>query len=49
MGQNLNGHLFCLVPQGTALSPLLFSLYINDIMAGIESEISLFADDCLLP
>ena len=35
------------VPQGTVLGPLLFSLYINDIMVGIESEIRLFADDCV--
>ena len=35
------------VPQGTVLGPLLFSLHINDIMADIESEIRLFADDCV--
>ena len=35
------------VPQGTVLGPLLFSLHINDIMVGIESEIRLFADDCV--
>ena len=35
------------VPQGTVLGPLLFSLYINDITADIESEIRLFADDCI--
>ena len=34
------------VPQGTVLGPLLFSLYINDI-SDIESEIRLFADDCV--
>ena len=33
--------------QGTVLGPLLFSLYINDISADIESEIRLFADDCV--
>ena len=35
------------VPQGTVLSHLLFSLYINDIFTGIEFEIRLFADDCV--
>ena len=35
------------VPQGTVLGPLLFSLHINDIMSNIESEIRLFADDCV--
>ena len=35
------------VPQGTVLGPLLFSFHINDITADIESEISLFADDCV--
>ena len=38
------------VPQGTVLGPLLFSLfslYINDISGDIESEIRLFADDCV--
>ena len=35
------------VPQGTVLGPLLFFLYINNISADIESEIRLFADDCV--
>ena len=35
------------VPQSIVLGPLLFSLYINDISSNIESEIRLFADDCV--
>ena len=35
------------VPQGTALGPLLFSLYINDITESIDSELRLFADNCV--
>ena len=35
------------VPQSTVLRPHLFSLYINDITVRIESEIRLFADDCI--
>ena len=35
------------VPQGTFLGPLSFFLGINDITASIESEIRLFADDCV--
>ena len=35
------------VPQGTVLGPLLFCMYINDILSDIESEIRLFVDDCV--
>ena len=35
------------VPKGAVLDPLLFSLYIYDITSDIESEIRLFADDCV--
>ena len=38
--------VYC-VQQGTVLGPLLFSLHINDLTADIESEIRLFADDCV--
>ena len=40
-------YLFVGHPQGTVLDPLLFSLYINDISSDTESEIRLFADDCV--
>ena len=35
------------VLQGTILGPLLFSLYNNDIAEVIDSELRLFADDCV--
>ena len=35
------------VPQGTVFLPLLFSLYINDITEDIDSELRLFAEDCV--
>jgi len=36
------------VPQCTVLGPLLFLLYINDITGNIQSNIRLFADDCIV-
>jgi len=36
------------VPQGSVLGPLLFLAYVNDIWRNIESNIQLFADDCII-
>ena len=36
------------VPQGSLLGPLLFLAYENDIWRNSESNIQLFADDCLI-
>ena len=36
------------VPQGTVLGPILFLLHINDLPSVIDSQVRLFADDCLV-
>ena len=36
------------VPQGSLLTTLLFLLFIDDIETNIDSQIRLFADDCLV-
>ena len=34
-------------PQGTVLGPLMFSCHINDLPDSVQSQVRLFADDCL--
>ena len=36
------------VPQGSALGPLLFFVYINNLERNIKSNTKLFADDTML-
>ena len=36
------------VPQGSVLAPVMFAVYVNDMVEGIGSYVSLFADDAKL-
>ena len=36
------------MPQGSRLGPILFIIYINNIVENLKSKILIFADDCLL-
>jgi len=38
----------CGVPQGSTLGPLLFSIYINDLLLDTKFNTKLFADDAVL-
>ena len=47
VGSNISSaqRLYAGVPQGAILSPLFFSIYINDIVQSANAEFNLFADD----
>ena len=36
------------VPQGSVIRPMLFSVFINDLPTKVQSDVHLFADDCIL-
>ena len=48
---NINNHfsdlskIYCGIPQGSILGPLLFLLYVNDMPQAVHSDLFLYADD----
>ena len=42
------GGVTCGVPQGSILGPLLFTIYVNDMISAVKCELYLYADDSAL-
>lgn len=42
------GNISCGVPQGSILGPLLFVLYVNDMISAVDCELCMYADDAAL-
>ena len=43
------GQLHCGVPQGSILGPLIFLMYVNDMVQSVDCDLLLYADDsCLI-
>ena len=36
------------IPQGSVLGPIIFIIFINDLLEVVENVCKLFADDCKL-
>ena len=42
------GKIFCEVPQGSILGPLLFICYVNDMKINVSCQLLFYADDSIL-
>ena len=47
-GQSAYGKVTCGVPQGSILGPLLFTIYVNDMVQEVNCDLFLYADDSAL-